>query len=57
VRALDTPFHRQPIPAVAIAIGAGIVASKANANAAKSIGLPTLLFSTLLALLLAALVG
>jgi hypothetical protein len=54
---LDTPFHRQPIPAVAIAIGAGIVASKANANAAKSIGLPTLLFSTLLALLLAALVG
>lgn len=55
MRALNTSFHRQPIPAVAIAIGAGIVASKANANAAKAIGLPALLFSALLVLLLAAL--
>jgi hypothetical protein len=40
---------------VTIAIGAGIVASKANANAAKAIGLPALLLGALLALLLAAL--
>jgi hypothetical protein len=52
---LDTPFYRKPIPAVGIAIGIGIVASKANANAAKAVGLPALVFSALLALLLAAL--
>lgn len=55
VKALDAPFYRQPIPAVGIAIGIGIVASKANGNAAKAVGLPALLFSALLALLLAAL--
>lgn len=55
MRALDTPFYRKPIPAVGIAIGIGIVASKANANAAKAVGLPALVFSALLALLLAAL--
>ena len=38
-----------------IAVGIGIVASKANANAAKAVGLPVLIFSALLALILAAL--
>ncbi len=51
---MDTPFYRKPVPAVGIAIGIGIVASKANANAARAAGLPVLVFSALLALLLAA---
>ena len=55
MRALDTPFYRKPIPAIGIAVGIGIAASKANANAAKAVGLPALIFSVLLALLLSAL--
>lgn len=52
---MDRPFYRKPIPAVGIAIGIGIAASKANANAARAIGLPALIFSLLMALLLSAL--
>ena len=52
---MDAPFYRKSIPAVGIAVGIGIVASKANANAAKAVGLPVLIFSALLALILAAL--
>ena len=52
---MDTPFYRKPVPAVGIAVGIGIVASQANANAAKALGVPALIFSALLALLLAAL--
>lgn len=52
---MDTSFYRKPLPAVGIAIGIGIVAGKANANASKAVGLPVLVFSALLALLLAAL--
>ncbi|MGH2869449.1 MAG: hypothetical protein ACRDNK_18040 [Solirubrobacteraceae bacterium] len=54
MRVLDTPFHRKPIPAVAIAVGLGILSSRANATAAKAVGVPALLFSALFALLFAA---
>ncbi len=45
-------FLRKPIPATALAIGIGIAAGKANANAAKAIGIPAVVFSGLLALVL-----
>jgi hypothetical protein len=49
---MDTSFYRKPVPAVCIAIGVGIVAGKANANAAKALGMPLAVFSGMLALLL-----
>jgi hypothetical protein len=45
-------FLRKPIPATAVAIGIGIAAGKANANAATAIGIPAVMFSGLLALVL-----
>jgi hypothetical protein len=52
---LDTPFYRKPLPAIVIAAGVGIAASKANANAARALGVPALVFGALLSLLLLAL--
>jgi hypothetical protein len=52
---MDTPFYREPIPAVAIAVGFGILASKANANAAKALGVSPMVVGGVLALLFAVL--
>ena len=51
---MDDSFFRKPLPAIGIAVGAGIVAHKASTNAAKAIGVPVLLFAGLLSLLLTA---
>jgi hypothetical protein len=45
-------FVRKPIPATVVAVGIGIAAGKANANAAKAIGMPAVVFSGVLALVL-----
>jgi hypothetical protein len=51
---MDDSFFREPLPAIGIAVGAGIVAHKASSNAAKAIGIPVLLFAGLLSLLFTA---
>ena len=48
---MDTPFYREPVPALVIAVGIGILASKANSNAAKALGVSPIVFGGLLALL------
>jgi hypothetical protein len=52
---MDIPFSHKPLPAICLAVGLGIAASEANANAARVLGMPALLFSALLALTIAAL--
>ncbi len=51
---MDSSFFRKPAAAIGIAVGVGIAAHKANANAARVVGVPVLLFGALLSLLFAA---
>ncbi len=50
---MDTPFYRKPAPAMALAVGAAIVAHKANANAAHALALSPIAVGLFIALLLA----
>lgn len=52
---MNESFFRKPVPAITLAAAAGIAAHKANANAARAIGIPALMFGALLTLLFAAL--
>lgn len=47
------PFHKQPIAAIALAAGAGVLAHKANANAAAVLHVKPVVVGLWLALLLA----
>lgn len=35
---MNTPLYIQPVPALGLAVGAGLVAHAANVNAAKALG-------------------
>lgn len=49
---MPVPFHKQPIPAVALALVVGYVAHKANANAAAPLGIPVALAGSAVGLML-----
>jgi hypothetical protein len=51
---MDVPIHKQAMPAIAIAVLAGIAAHKANVNAAAALGIPVVGVALLVALALAA---
>ena len=49
---MDTPFHRQPLPALGLAVAAGLAAHAANVNAAKALGTSPTVIAVALGLLL-----
>ncbi|HEV7566378.1 MAG TPA: hypothetical protein VGO31_10500 [Microbacteriaceae bacterium] len=50
---MTKPLYRQPVPAVALAIGAAYIGHRANANAAQSLGVPVTAVLVIIALALA----
>lgn len=52
----DTPFYRQPAPAVGIAIAAGLAAHAANMNAAKALDESTAFVAIAITLLVMAII-
>jgi hypothetical protein len=49
---MSTPLHKQPLPALGLAVGATAIAHLATANAARALGVPPLALGLLIGLAL-----
>lgn len=52
----DTPFYRRPVPAVGLAIAAGVATHAANVNAAKALDKSTTLVAVAMTLIVMAII-